>query len=118
MSDYVEGSDRTQALFLPEVLDDYVGKQNEVRFVDAFVDALDLVQLGFTHSEPKDEGRPPYDPKAMLKLYLWGYLNGIRSSRKLERECHRNLELLWLMKLSPDFKTIADFRKDNVDRIK
>jgi transposase len=119
MSDYVEGSDRTQALFLPEVLDDYVGKQNEVRFVDAFVDALDLVQLGFTHSEPKDEGRPPYDPKDMLKLYLWGYLNGIRSSRKLERECHRNLELLWLMKkLSPDFKTIADFRKDNVDRIK
>jgi transposase len=119
VSDYVEGSDRRQALFLPEVLDDYVDEENEVRFIDAFVDTLDLLQLGFTHSEPKDEGRPPYDPKDMLKLYVWGYLNQVRSSRKLERECHRNLELTWLMrKLTPDFWTIAEFRKQNVERIK
>jgi transposase len=119
MRGYVEGSDRRQALFLPEVLDDCVDKENEVRFVDAFVDALDLVRLGFTHSEPNDEGRPPYDPKDMLKLYVWGYLNGIRSSRKLERECHRDLELIWLMKkLAPDFWTISEFRKQNVERIK
>lgn len=119
MSHYVEGEDRTQMLLLPEALDRYVSQENEVRFVDAFVDTLDLVQLDFTHSEPSDEGRPSYDPKDLLKLYLWGYLNGVRSSRKLERECQRNLELIWLMKkLNPDFRTIADFRKENVDRIR
>jgi transposase len=120
---YVEGLDRRQALCLPDVLDDYVGEDDEVRFIDAFVDTLDLTGLGFTHSEPSDEedegGRSPYDPRDMLKLYVWGYLNQVRSSRKLERECHRNLELIWLMKkLAPDFKTIADFRKDNVHRVK
>ena len=78
MSDYVEGSDRRQALILPDTIDDYVEEENEVRFIDAFVDTLKLVQLGFTHSEPKDEGRPPYDPGDMLKLYLWGYLNRVR----------------------------------------
>lgn len=119
MSDYVEGSDRRQALFLPEILDDYVDGENEVRFVDAFVDSLDLVGLGFTHSEPNDEGRPPYDPRDMLKLYVWGYLNQVRSSRKLERECHRNTELIWLMKkLAPDFWTISEFRRQNVEKIK
>jgi transposase len=119
LSDYVEGSDRRQALILPDTIDDYVEEENEVRFIDAFVDTLELVQLGFTHSEPKDEGRPPYDPGDMLKLYLWGYLNRVRSSRKLERECHRNLEVIWLMrKLTPDFWAISEFRKQNVERIK
>jgi transposase len=119
MSEYIEGSSRQQVILLPDRLDDYVGDENEVRFIDAFVDTLDLVRLGFTHSEPKDEGRPPYDPKDMLKLYVWGYMNQVRSSRKLERECHRNLELLWLMKrLAPDFWTISEFRKQNVERIK
>jgi transposase len=116
---YVNGLDRKQELVLPDVLEAYINEDNEVRFVDAFVDTLDLIGLGFTHSHPSDEGRPSYDPKDLLKLYVWGYLNQVRSSRKLERECHRNTEVMWLMrKLAPDFKTIADFRKDNVDRIK
>ncbi|MBI2937023.1 MAG: IS1182 family transposase [Thaumarchaeota archaeon] len=117
---YIEGMSRSQLILLPDMLDDYVDEENEVRFIDAFVDALDLIGLGFTHSEPSDEGgRPSYDPRDMLKLYVWGYLNQVRSSRKLERECHRNMEVAWLMKkLAPDFKTIANFRKNNVDRIK
>jgi len=117
---YVEGMSRSQVILLPDVLDDYVDEENEVRFIDAFVDTLNLVELGFTHSEPSDEGgRPSYDPSDMLKLYVWGYLNQVRSSRKLERECHRNMEVIFLMKkLAPDFKTIAEFRKDNVDRVK
>jgi transposase len=116
---YVTGSDRGQELVLPERLDEYVDEDNEVRFIDAFVDTLDLSELSFTHSKPNDEGRPSYNPRDLLKLYVWGYLNQVRSSRKLERECHRNLELLWLMrKLAPDFWTISEFRKQNVDRIK
>jgi transposase len=116
---YVEGTHRSQRIFLPDTLDEYVSQENPVRFIDAFVDRLDLKKLGFQHSEPNEEGRPPYDPRDMLKLYVYGYLNQIRSSRKLERECHRNVEVLWLMKkLAPDFKTIADFRKENVDCIK
>ncbi len=116
MSGYIVAAHRRQRILLPEVLDDYVTEENPVRFLDAFVTSLDLRELGITHAEPKDTGRPPYDPAALLKLYLYGYLYGIRSSRKLERECHRNLELLWLMgKLTPDFKTLADFRRDNVD---
>ncbi len=119
LSNHVGGMSRGQSVLLPDVLDEYVDEENEVRFIDAFVDALDLIGLGFTHSEPSDEGRPSYDPRDMLKLYVWGYLNQVRSSRKLERECHRNMEVAWLMKkLAPDFKTIADFRKDNVDRVK
>ena len=119
MSEYVSGFSRQQVVLLPDTLDDYVGEENEARFVNAFVDTLDLVRLGFTHSEPNGEGRPPYDPSDLLKLYVWGYLNGVRSSRKLERECQRNLELIWLMrKLPPDFWTISEFRKQNVDRIK
>jgi transposase len=116
---YVSGLDRRQELILPDTLEGYVDEDNEIRFIDAFVDMLDLGELGFTHSEPSDEGRPPYDPHDLLKLYVWGYLNQVRSSRKLERECHRNLEVIWMMrKLAPDFKTIADFRKDNVDRVR
>jgi transposase len=118
-SRHVKGMDRNQALLLPETIDKYVDEENETRFIDAFVDSLDLHRLGFTHTHPNDEGRPPYHPADMLKLYIWGYLNQVRSSRKLERECHRNLEAIWLMKkLSPDHKTIADFRRDNVDSIK
>lgn len=119
MNGYIKGLDRNQTLLLPETLDKYVGEENETRFIDAFVDSLNLPRLGFTHTHPNKEGRPPYDPADMLKLFIWGYLNQVRSSRKLERECHRNLEAIWLMrKLSPDHKTIADFRKDNVDRVK
>lgn len=119
-NDYVEGDDRRQAILLPDVLDEYVDENNPVRFIDAFVDSLDLKKLGFKHSEPSGgAGRPPYNPRDLLKMYVYGYLNQIRSSRKLERECNRNLELAWLMKkLAPDFKTISDFRKDNIDSIK
>ena len=91
----MEGSDRRQALILPDTIDDYVEEENEARFIDAFVDTLKLVQLGFTHSKPKDEGRPPYDPGDMLKLYLWGYLNRVRSSRKLLRKSERQSLVSW-----------------------
>lgn len=119
MSGFVEGQHRQQTLLLPETLDDYVTEENPIRFIDAFVDSLNLRAMGFTHATPLDEGRPPYDPADLLKLYLYGYLNRVRSSRRLETECQRNLEVMWLMrKLAPDFKTLADFRKDNVDRIR
>src|SRR5487761_915070 len=118
-SGHVEGDDRKQRMLLPDMLDEYVTEDNPVRFIDAFVEKLDLQKLGFKHSTPSETGRPSYDPADLLKLYIYGYLNQIRSSRKLERECSRNLELIWLMKkLTPDFKTIADFRKNNVDSIK
>ena len=113
MAGFVEGLDRSQSTMLPASLDDYVGEDNPVRVVDAFVDGLDLRKLGFTSIDPLDTGRPGYHPATMLKLYIYGYLNRIPSSRRLERECQRNLELIWLTgKLAPDFKTIADFRKD------
>ena len=113
MAGFVEGVDRSQSTLLPASLDDYVGEDNPVRAVDAFVDGLDLKTLGFTSVAPLDTGRPGYHPAMMLKLYIYGYLNRIPSSRRLERECLRNLELIWLTgKLAPDFKTIADFRKD------
>ena len=119
MTEHIQGFSREQVVFLPDRLDDYVGEENPVRFIDAFVDSLDLERLGFERVEPEETGRPPYDPSDLLKLYLYGYLNHARSSRKLERECERNVEVMWLMKrLTPDFKTIADFRKDNVDCIK
>jgi transposase len=120
MTDHVKGFHRRQQILLPDTVDDYVREDNTVRFVNAFVDTrLDLASLGFTHTETQETGRPSYDPADMLKLYLYGYLNQIRSSRRLERECHRNLELIWLVrKLAPDHKTISDFRKNNVDRIK
>jgi transposase len=109
------GIDRSQTLLFPETLEDYVTAENPVRFLDAFVGSLDLHALGFARARCADTGRPPYDPAALLKLYLYGYLHRIRSSRQLEAECHRNVELIWLVrKLAPDFKTIADFRKDSL----
>jgi transposase len=111
---YIRGESRQQMYLLPEAIDDYVGAENPVRFVDVFVEQLDLVALGFVHATPAETGRPPYDPGDLLRLYLYGYLNRIRSSRRLETEAGRNLELMWLLrKLRPDFKTIADFRKAN-----
>jgi len=119
MSEHVTGHYRNQSVLFPSMLDDYVDKENPVRFIDAFIDSLSLEKLGFKHSILADTGRPSYDPSDLLKLYVYGYLNQIRSSRKLERECYRNVEVMWLMKkLAPDFKTIADFRKNNVDCIK
>jgi transposase len=116
---YVTGTDRSQTTLLPEVLDDYIQDENPVRFIDAYVDNLDLVELDFTYSETKETGRKPYNPADMLKLYIYGYLNKIRSSRQLERAAHRNIELMWLLRrLQPDFKTIADFRKDNTQSIR
>ena len=112
--DHIQGTDRDQPTLFPEALDDYIAQDNPVRFIDAFVDSLDLQGLGFTHALPAETGRPPYHPGTLLKLYVYGYLNRIRSSRLLEKEAGRNLELVWLLgKLTPDFKTIADFRKDN-----
>ena len=112
--DYIQGTPREQSLLFPEVIDDYITEDNPVRFIDAFVDSLDLEDLGFQRSQPALTGRPPYDPGDLLKLYIYGYLNRIRSSRRLEKEASRNVELMWLLhKLTPDFKTIADFRKDN-----
>jgi transposase len=99
---------------LPEVLDDYVGTDNPVRFIEAFVDGLDLAGAGFARVEAKATGRPGYAPGDMLKLYIYGYLNRVRSSRGLEREAQRDIEVIWLLRgLKPDFKTIADFRRDN-----
>ncbi len=114
MARFVEGWDRSQSTLFPALLDDYVPDDNPVRAVDAFVDGLDLGRLGFTGVEPLATGRPGYFAGTMLKLYIYGYLNRIPSSRRLERECQRNIELIWLTgHLAPDFKTIADFRKDN-----
>ena len=111
---YVEGPSRKQVVMFPEVMDDYVSGENPVRFVEAFVNQLELGALGFEKAEPEERGRPAYDPRDLLKLYIYGYVNEIRSSRKLERETKRNVELMWLVrKLSPDHKTIANFRKDN-----
>ena len=109
------GLDRSQTLLFPERLEDYIAAENTVRFLDAFVASLDLHALSFAKARCADTGRPPYDPAALLKLYLYGYLHRIRSSRLLEAECQRNVEVIWLLgKLAPDFKTIADFRKDNL----
>src|SRR5437764_8223667 len=116
---YIAGSDRGEALLLPEVLDDYVAPENPVRFIDAFVGQLDLGKAGFSNAQLQETGRPPYDPGDLLRLYLYGYLNRVRSSRGLERETKVNVEVMWLLgKLSPDFKTIADFRRDNLKAIK
>jgi transposase len=111
---YVAGESRDQVVMFPAVMDDYVSAENAVRFVEAFVNQLDLGGLGFSKAEPEELGRPAYDPRDLLKLYIYGYVNEVRSSRKLERETKRNVELMWLMrKLTPDHKTIANFRKDN-----
>ncbi len=116
---HIEGLNRGQLTLLPEALDDYIARDNPVRFLDAFVGTLDLAGLGFSHAVLKETGRPPYHPGDLLKLYVYGYLNRLRSSRLLEREAGRNLELMWLLKrLTPDFKTIADFRRDNRQAIR
>jgi transposase len=114
MSGFVEGIDRSQSTFFPAELEDYVSEDNPVRAIDAFVDGLDLRKLGFVRFAALEKGRPCYHPATLLKIYIYGYLNRIPSSRRLERECQRNIELVWLTgQLAPDFKTIADFRKDN-----
>ena len=114
MKRFIEGEDRAQVTLLPECLDDYVGPDNPVRVVEAFVEQLDLRQMGFEGIDPLATGRPSYHPAVLLKLYIYGYLNRIQSSRRLEREAQRNVELMWLTgRLMPDFKTIANFRKDN-----
>jgi transposase len=114
MKRFIEGADRQQITLMPECLDDYVDEDNPVRIVDAFVDELDLQALGFDGADPATTGRPSYHPAVLLKLYIYGYLNRIPSSRRLEREAQRNVELMWLVgRLTPDFKTIADFRRGN-----
>jgi transposase len=116
---HIQGEDRFQSVMFPEVLEDYVPQDAQVRYVDAFVDRLDLEALNFQKATAKTTGRPPYHPGDLLKLYLYGYLNRLRSSRKLEQETYRNLEVIWLLrKLHPDFKTIADFRKNNGQAIR
>ncbi len=111
---YISGEDRGQALLLPARIEDYVAADAPVRVIDAFVDGLDLLGLGFTRAVAASTGRPGYDPRDLLKLYVWGYFNEARSSRRLERTCRRDVEAMWLMRnLAPDFKTIADFRRDN-----
>lgn len=118
MSGFIEGEDRQQATLFPERLDDYVAEDSPVRVIDVFLDDLDISGLGFK-TEPNDTGRPAYHPKTMLKLYVYGYLNRVQSSRRLEREAQRNIELMWLIgRLAPDFKTIADFRKNNGEAIR
>ncbi len=114
MKRFVEGEDRRQGVLLPEFLDDYVSEENPVRVIEAFVEALDLGALGFEGVVPEATGRPGYHPGLLLRIYVYGYINQVASSRKLEREAQRNVELMWLTgRLAPDFKTIADFRKDN-----
>jgi len=116
---YITGEDRNQITLFPEAVDDYIATDNPVRLVEAFVNSLDMQELGFQRAEPNNTGRPSYDPRDLLKLYLYEYLNRIRSSRRLESEAGRNLELYWLLKkLKPDFKTKADFRKDNSKALK
>jgi transposase len=116
---YIQGLDRHQSLMFPELLDEYITEYNSVRFIDAFVDGLNLLELGFTHSSTSNTGRKPYHPADLLKLYIYGYLNKIRSSRFLEKSTYNNVEVMWLVhKLRPDFKTIADFRKDNNKALK
>jgi transposase len=114
MKRFIQGQERTQVTLLPECLDDHVGEDTPVRVVDVFVDQLDLLALGFEGADPAATGRPAYHPSVLLKIYIYGYLNRIQSSRRLERETQRNVELMWLTgRLTPDFKTIADFRKNN-----
>ena len=114
MKRFIEGQDRSQSILLPECLEDFVDEDNPVRVIDAFVDELDLASLGFDSVQPEATGRPAYHPSLLLKIYIYGYLNRTQSSRRLEREAQRNMELMWLTgRLAPDFKTIANFRKDN-----
>jgi transposase len=119
MARYVEGQDRTQSVLFPERLDDWIHEDSTVRVIDVFVEELDLRKLGFERAEPAATGRPAYSPATLLKIYVYGYLNRVQSSRRLEAEAQRNLELIWLTgRLAPDFKTIADFRRDNGEAIR
>jgi len=119
MKRFIEGEDRTQVSLLPACLEDYVEAENPVRVVEVFVEGLDLDALGFVGVDPAATGRPAYHPAVLLKIYVYGYLNRLQSSRRLERETQRNVELMWLTgRLAPDFKTIADFRKDNGQAIR
>lgn len=112
MKRFVEGADRDQPSLFPQCLDDWVDENNPVRVIDVFVDNLDLADLGFAGVDPQSTGRPSYHPAALLRLYVYGYLNAVQSSRRLEREANRNVEVMWLTRrLAPDHKTIADFRK-------
>src|SRR5438874_7441811 len=114
MRRFVEGTARGQSTLFPECLEDWIGENNPVRVIDVFVDELDLSQLGFSGVDPEVTGRPSYHPSVLLKLYIYGYLNRVQSSRRLEREAGRNFEVMWLLgRLVPDHKTVADFRKDN-----
>ena len=114
MRRFVEGTDRGQSTLFPECLGDWISEDNPVRVIDVFVDELDLAGLGFNGVEPEVTGRPSYHPSVLLKLYIYGYLNRVQSSRRLEREAGRNIEVMWLTgRLAPDHKTIADFRTDN-----
>ena len=114
MKRFIEGAERAQSTLFPEYLENWVDESNPVRVIDVFVDALDLGQLGFDGVTREATGRPSYHPSVLLKLYIYGYLNRVQSSRRLEREAGRNVELMWLLgRLAPDHKTIADFRKDN-----
>jgi transposase len=115
---YIKGTDRTQAVLFPQSLDEIIDQSNEVRIIDLFVESIDLTQFSF-QLKSSEEGRPPYHPKDLLKLYVYGYLNSIRSSRALEKECKRNIELMWLLhQLVPDHNTISNFRKDNEKSIR
>src|SRR5262245_17540158 len=119
MKRFVAGPDRGQSTLLPECLDDFIGESNPVRVIDVFVDALDLAEMGFDGVDPAATGRPAYHPSILLKLYIYGYLNRVQSSRRLEREAGRNVELMWLLsRLAPDHKTIADFREHPFGTIK
>ena len=116
---YIKGQDKSQMTLFPDCVEDFIGEDNPVRVIEAFVESLDLSVAGFIRTIPKETGRPSYDPKDLLKLYVYGYFNKIRSSRKLMTECTRNIELFYLLgKLTPDFRTIADFRKDNAKALK
>ncbi len=118
MKRFIEGTDRGQSTLFPEYLEDWIDENNSVRVIDVFVDELDLAQLGFYRVAPEVTGRPAYHPSVLLKLYIYGYLNRVQSSRRLERETGRNVEVMWLTgRLVPDHKTIADFRKDNGEAI-
>ena len=114
MKRFIDGADRGQSTLFPECVEDWIGEDNPVRVIDVLVDGLDLTELGFGGVDPEATGRPSYHPSILLKLYIYGYLNQVQSSRRLEREAGRNVEVMWLLgRLAPDHKTIADFRKDN-----
>ena len=117
--EFISGEDREQSILFPQTINEYINENSTVRVIDAYINTLELASMGFSRTETRKTGRPPYDPKDILKLYIYGYMNRIRSSRRLEAESKRNLEVLWLLrKLSPDHKTIADFRKDNPKALK